>query len=319
AGERGLYRNIDIGADLLTASPVPAAADAVSDIIGTGADMAEPITPEGAQLLRDAEETIRGHGESWERGQEQLTDPEFYYDLRRRYVPMPWDPQGGGTGRGHRMRPTTGPRSRAGVGAPRCRGVRADVAVGPLVPGIHLELEAVGRSPHQDSLPVLHLAAQDQPGETVADLLLHQALEGTRPVQRVEALRGEPAGRGLVHVQGDAPLAQAVGDLLDLECDDAAELLAVERLEHDDVVETVEELGLEGGAHHLHHPIVLLLLGERLVLQRDGAEVRGEDEDRGAEVHGPSLAVGEAPVVEHLQQHVEHVLVRLLDLVEQHH
>src|SRR5699024_2035641 len=78
------------------------------------------------------------------------------------------------------MRPTTGPRSRAGVGAPRCRGVRADVAVGPLVPGIHLELEAVGRSPHQDSLPVLHLAAQDQPGETVADLLLHQALEGAR-------------------------------------------------------------------------------------------------------------------------------------------
>src|SRR5699024_8488285 len=143
------------------------------------------------------------------------------------------------------MRPTTGPRSRAGVGAPRCRGVRADVAVGPLVPGIHLELEAVGRSPHQDSLPVLHLAAQDQPGETVADLLLHQALEGTRPVQRVEALRGEPAGRGLVHVQADAPLAQAVGDRLDLECDDAAELLAGERLAHDDVVETVEELGLK--------------------------------------------------------------------------
>src|SRR5699024_418800 len=94
AGERGLYRNIDIGADLLTASPVPAAAAAVSDIIRTGADMAEPITPEGAQLLRDAEETIRGHGESWDRGQEQLPDPEFYYDLRRRYVPMPWDPQG---------------------------------------------------------------------------------------------------------------------------------------------------------------------------------------------------------------------------------
>src|SRR5699024_11306524 len=60
-------------------------------------------------------------------------------------------------------------------------------------------------------------------------------------------------------------------------------LLAVERLEHDDVVETVEELGLEGGAHHLHHPIVLLLLGERLVLQRDGGEVRGEDEDRSEE------------------------------------
>ena len=31
------------------------------------------------------------------------------------------------------------------------------------------------------------------------------------------------------------------------------------------------------------------------------------------------VAVGQQAVVEHLQQHVEHVRVRLLDLVEQHH
>ena len=34
--------------------------------------------------------------------------------------------------------------------------------------------------------------------------------------------------------------------------------------------------------------------------------------------HRPALPVGEAPVVQHLQQDVEHVRMRFFDLVEQH-
>ena len=37
------------------------------------------------------------------------------------------------------------------------------------------------------------------------------------------------------------------------------------------------------------------------------------------EVDRAALPVGHAAVVEHLQQHVEHVRMRLLDLVEQDH
>ena len=37
------------------------------------------------------------------------------------------------------------------------------------------------------------------------------------------------------------------------------------------------------------------------------------------EVHHPALAVGQPAVVENLEQHVEHVRMRLLDLVEQDH
>ena len=48
------------------------------------------------------------------------------------------------------------------------------------------------------------------------------------------------------------------------------------------------------------------------------AEVARHDEHGVGEVDGAALAVGEAAVVEQLQQHVEHVGVRLLDLVEQH-
>ena len=68
-----------------------------------------------------------------------------------------------------------------------------------------------------------------------------------------------------------------------------------------------------------HDRVAALLLIERRVDEVHRAEVRGEDQDRVAEVDGAALAVGQAAVVEHLQQDVEHLRVRLLDLVEQHH
>ena len=50
-----------------------------------------------------------------------------------------------------------------------------------------------------------------------------------------------------------------------------------------------------------------------------GADVGRHDDDRVAEVDRVALGVGDAAVVEHLQQGVEHVRVGLLDLVEEHH
>ena len=38
-----------------------------------------------------------------------------------------------------------------------------------------------------------------------------------------------------------------------------------------------------------------------------------------AEVHGAALGIGEAAVVEHLQQQIEHLRVGLLHLIEQQH
>ena len=48
-------------------------------------------------------------------------------------------------------------------------------------------------------------------------------------------------------------------------------------------------------------------------------DVRGHDHHGVLEVHRAALAVGQPAVVQHLQQHVEDLGVRLLDLVEQHH
>lgn len=49
------------------------------------------------------------------------------------------------------------------------------------------------------------------------------------------------------------------------------------------------------------------------------AQVRGEDQHGVLEIDRASLAVGEATVLENLQQGVVDLLVSLLDLVEQHH
>ena len=48
-----------------------------------------------------------------------------------------------------------------------------------------------------------------------------------------------------------------------------------------------------------------------------GAQVRGEDNDRVGKIDGASLAIGQASIVEDLEQYVEDVAVRLLDFVEQ--
>ncbi|MGP9537484.1 hypothetical protein ACT3SP_05705 [Brachybacterium sp. AOP43-C2-M15] len=94
AGERGMFRHADTAADVLTATPVPAVMESTSDLIGFGAEAVEMAGPEAAAPLRGVEQTTRDVGERWQSAQDQLTDGEGWYDRRRQYLPMPWDPQG---------------------------------------------------------------------------------------------------------------------------------------------------------------------------------------------------------------------------------
>ena len=75
---------------------------------------------------------------------------------------------------------------------------------------------------------------------------------------------------------------------------------SVEGPEADDLVDAVDELGLE----------------EPGWVPR---QVRGHDQHRVGEVDRPALPVGQPAVLEHLQQDVEDVGVGLLDLVEEDH
>ncbi len=75
------------------------------------------------------------------------------------------------------------------------------------------------------------------------------------------------------------------------------------------------------GAHGVHHVpfghACVRAVGEPRQCLR--AQVRGQHDQRLLEIDGATLTVGQHAVVEHLQEHVEHVRVRLFDLVEEDH
>ncbi len=73
--------------------------------------------------------------------------------------------------------------------------------------------------------------------------------------------------------------------------------------------------------HHRHHRRAqgVFITATAVLVNPIRSEVGGHDDDGIAEIHRPSLTVGEAAVVEHLQQDVENLRMRLFDFVQQDH
>src|SRR6202046_2236274 len=122
---------------------------------------------------------------------------------------------------------------------------------------------------------------------------------------------------------------QRLVDLAYQQINNAQQIVVRERIEQDHFIETVEELGIEHPLHLAHHHVVLTLRHRikflrcesqaTLLLQLPRAQVRSEDDDRVAEIHCVSQAVGELSVLENLQQDVVHVRMRLFNLIQQNH
>jgi hypothetical protein len=104
-------------------------------------------------------------------------------------------------------------------------------------------------------------------------------------------------------------IEQPAPEVRELDVHDGADLRRAQRMEHADVVDAVDELGPEVLLHHFHdrglHRGVVALAGE--LLDDVASQVRRHDDHGVAEVDGAALAIREAAVVEHLQQHVEHI------------
>merc|ERR1719152_147720 len=113
---------------------------------------------------------------------------------------------------------------------------------------------------------------------------------------------------------------EAFLESLDLQLDDRPELLLPQRFKQHKLVESVEKLGAVLLAQRVEHEQPRLLgLGRIAVGGEDvvRALVGSEDHNRVLEVDRAPLAVGEAAVVEHLEQYVEDVRVGLVHLIKQ--
>ena len=106
-----------------------------------------------------------------------------------------------------------------------------------------------------------------------------------------------------------------------MDVDDGSHVLAPQPVEQDDLVDAVQELRPKMPAHDLHDlgvdggGVLAFLLHDEIFR----AEIGGHDDQRVLEIDRAPLPVRQPSIVEHLQQHVEHVGMRLLDLVEQQH
>src|SRR5439155_20537204 len=135
----------------------------------------------------------------------------------------------------------------------------------------------------------------------------------------VEALLRNERLRVVRKLERDLSLRKPLGEDLRLLLDDLHELRSHEVLEDDDLVDAVQELGPELTAERVHDALAeeLLLVGELGDERRP--DVARHDDDDVLEVDRATVPIGETPVVEDLQEDVEDVGVRLLDLVEQEH
>src|SRR5262249_33899060 len=141
----------------------------------------------------------------------------------------------------------------------------------------------------------------------------------------------QPLLGGLREPHKYLPLVEALRQVCGLDVDDLLQILAAEWMEEDDLVDTIQELRSELLTEDLGHLTANTLrdlppgsfasaggLFEGSLRQELTPQVRSHDDNGVLEIDRPSFSVGETPVVEELEQHVQHLGVSLFDLVEQH-
>ena len=134
---------------------------------------------------------------------------------------------------------------------------------------------------------------------------------------------------GLVrHRDGDRLLRQVRVQLRDHKLQNLDEVDLAQRVEDDDFIEPVQELGVKRALNLVPYQF-LDFFCDRIFLRRleaqafallqmAGPNIRSHDDDRVLEINRIAEAVSQLAVFKDLQENVEDIRVRLLDFVEQH-
>src|SRR5699024_9462316 len=217
--------------------------------------------------------------------------------------PGPWQPQA--------LRLAAAPDRSDGDGHRSCLG-----------PDLELSVDDGGA----DATALIDSLGDEQIRDAVIEFALDHAAQGPSTEFGLVALVGEPVEGIGGDIERDALRLEPLAAGRQLLAHDGPQLRAIETGEHHGVVDAVEELRphefLEP-SHDLGLEVLLRILCDAGVEAQwvAGHELRTEvgshDDDGVAEVDRAPLAIGEASVVEDLQEQVERIRVRLLDLVEE--
>src|SRR6202050_639104 len=181
------------------------------------------------------------------------------------------------------------------------------------------ELEALTARVDDHFRSIAHLARYQLAAERGFQLSLNHPTQRTRTVRRVVAVLGEEVARRIGQFEIDLPIGEAFAQVFDLDIDDLAQLRLGQRMEHHDLIYAVEELGPEVLTQHFERLSLSFL--EVIALEFEdhlARDVRGHDDDAVFEVYCSPLTIRQAPIVKQLQEHVENIVMRLFDFVEQY-
>src|SRR4051812_15303628 len=170
-----------------------------------------------------------------------------------------------------------------------------------------------------DVIALVELALEHRQRQRILQQPLNRPLEWPRAERGIVPLGREHLPRRRCQLERETALGEKLLESVKLEIDDVLDLRFAEWPEDDDVIDPVEKLGTEVLAERARD----LGFDDRAVFTRvledvGAADVRRHDDDGVPEIDGAALRIGESPIVENLEQNVEHVRMRLLDLVEQH-
>src|SRR5579883_291583 len=120
------------------------------------------------------------------------------------------------------------------------------------------------------------------------------------------------------------PIRQPLAQTAQLDFDNLLQMLLRERVEDYNFVHAVQEFGPEMVAqlfkHCVLHPLVSVTRVSAPVFENTvAADIGGHDYDGVLEIHRAALPIGEAAIVQNLQQNIEHVGMGFFDFVEKHH
>ena len=165
------------------------------------------------------------------------------------------------------------------------------------------------------------LVGDDLPAHQRLHRVLEVAAEGSCAVDGVVGGVDDRVLGGIGQLHGELLVLQAAVQIGHQQIQNAGHVFLGQGLVEDDLIQTVQELGAEGSLQQLMDLIPGLLadtaVGLDAVQQELTAQIGGQDDDGVLEVHCAALAVGDAAVVQYLQQDVEHIGVGLLHLIEE--
>src|ERR1044071_7008242 len=109
-------------------------------------------------------------------------------------------------------------------------------------------------------------------------------------------------------------IRQAFLQVLELDLDHLTQMFSRKGAEQDDLVNSIQELRPELTVQ-LFHDLIPSIVNAQL-LDPVAADVRGHDHNRILEIHGATLSIRQAAIIQNLQQNVEHLGMCFLDFIK---